>query len=155
MQPENTHPNRHHPAHGVRPFSARPVIVFLTVCTRHRQPWLATPENHERIASVWRRATAWRVGPYVLMPDHLHLFTAPGDADVDFERWVKFWKSQFSKMHGNPQHRWQTDHWDRRLRTNESYNEKAAYMWANPVRHGLVARPEDWPYRGELFPLEW
>jgi hypothetical protein len=25
----------------------------------------------------------------------------------------------------------------------------------NPVRAGLVSRPEEWPYQGELNVLEW
>jgi mono/diheme cytochrome c family protein len=32
------------------------------------------------------------------------------------------------------------------LRKDESYREKADYIRANPVRAGLVTRPEDWPY---------
>jgi hypothetical protein len=39
------------------------------------------------------------------------------------------------------EHRWQTDHWDRRLRSDESYAEKWEYVRCNAVRHGLVARP--------------
>jgi hypothetical protein len=33
---------------------------------------------------------------------------------------------------------------DRALRTVKKYNEKVEYIHLNPVRAGLVSRPEDW-----------
>ncbi len=50
---------------------------------------------------------------------------------------------------------WQRDCWDRQLRTGESYTQKWEYVRNNPVRKGLVANADDWPYQGELNVLEW
>jgi putative transposase len=127
----------------------------LTVCTQNRKAWLSTAQNHTLLQTIWRDATAWFVGRYVLMPDHLHLFAAPGHPDLSLERWVSYWKSQFRKNHADKALRWQTDHWDRRLRDGESYDAKWEYVRNNPLRAGLVARPEDWPFQGELFELRW
>jgi hypothetical protein len=82
--------NRKKPAHGVWIDPDRPTIVFLTVCTRDRLPWLATEENHRRLCEVWERAKAWLVGRYVLMPDHLHLFAAPGPLGLPLDTWVRY-----------------------------------------------------------------
>ncbi len=38
---------------------------------------------------------------------------------------------------------WQRDFFDHRLRSQESFDEKVAYIRANPVRAGLVARAND------------
>ena len=35
---------------------------------------------------------------------------------------------------------------DRALRTVKEYNEKVAYIHWNPVKAGLVKRPEDWKW---------
>jgi putative transposase len=147
--------DRRHPAHGVQIQSTLPTIVLLTVCTKGRQRWLASNENHALLRSIWRAATSWRVGQYVLMPDHVHLFAAPDKPEVPLDNWVRYWKSQFTKAHGVRAHRWQVDHWDRRLRSGEGYAEKWEFVRCNPVRHGLVARPEDWPFQGMVFELEW
>ena len=155
MNPSELHPDRRHPVHGVRFSIGQPVIVFLTVCTRQRRRWLATEENHNLLLSVWRRATAWLVGRYVILPDHVHLFAGPGELSVDLEAWVRYWKSRFTKARAVPEHRWQIGHWDRRLRKLESYDEKWQYVMQNPVRHGLAKRAEDWPFQEELFTLEW
>jgi putative transposase len=149
------HHDRRHPVHGVRIQSTGPTIVLLTVCTKDRVPWLATPANHQLLRAIWSEATAWRVGHYVLMPDHLHLLAAPGEPHLPLENWVQYWKSQFSKHHRAPDHCWQTDHWDRRLRDGESYAEKWDYVRNNPVRHGLLGEAKDWPYFGKIFDLEW
>jgi hypothetical protein len=47
-------------------------------------------------------------------------------------------------------HHWQRDFFDHRLRDDESFEEKAAYILNNPVRAGLVNRFEDWPYKIQL-----
>ena len=104
---------------------------------------------------MWLASTAWLAGRYVVMPEHIHLFAGPGGIDVPFDNWVRYWKSLFTKRHRNPAHLWQPDHWDRRLRSGERYEEKWGYTFLNPVRKGLVIRPEDWKYAGELNVLPW
>jgi REP element-mobilizing transposase RayT len=42
--------------------------------------------------------------------------------------------------------RWQRDFFEHRLRSEESFREKADYVLANPVRAGLVECEEDWLY---------
>ena len=39
---------------------------------------------------------------------------------------------------------WQARFFDRALRTVKEYNEKVEYIHMNPVRPGLVSRPQDW-----------
>ena len=146
---------RKHPVDGVEIIDNVPTIVFLTVCTKDRKPWLATEENHGILRAVWKEATAWFVGRYVIMPDHLHLFAAPGIPELPLENWVKYWKSQFSKRKKDPECRWQTDHWDYRLRKPNDYDGKWEYVVGNPVRHQLAARAEEWPFQVCVFELRW
>jgi putative transposase len=148
-------PRRKHPVHGVILLPDQPTIVFLTVCTKDRAQWLASPDIHDLLLAVWTNAAAWLVGRYVIMPDHIHLFAALGTLELPLENWVKYWKSQFTKQHRCPEHRWQTDHWDTRLRSGQSYEDKWQYVFNNPVRHGLVERPEEWPHQGEIYELRW
>ena len=42
-----------------------------------------------------------------------------------------------------------------RLRRDESYSEKWDYVRMNPVRAGLIADPDRWPYQGILNELPW
>jgi putative transposase len=132
----------------------RPTIVFLTVCTQARTPWLADDAIHEALRSTWRSATNWKVGKYVLMPDHLHLFAWPGIWQADFDGWVRYWKSQFLNNIDNPALRWQSNCFHHWLRSCESAEAKHLYMTNNPVRAHLIARSEEWPFKGEIFKSE-
>jgi len=132
-----------------------PCIVFLTVCTKARRPWLATNFNHELLCSLWQESTSWLVGRYVLMPDHMHLFVSPGHPSLPLSNWVAYWKSSFTKKTGRDHQQWQHGYWDRRLRRDESYAAKWEYVVNNPLRHGLATNVKEWSFQGEIFPLPW
>ncbi len=135
----------------------RPIIIFVTACTKHRQKILANREVHAAIVRAWQRATTWLVGRYVILPDHLHLFCAPNLVDPpSLERWIRYWKSLTTRsLEAGSETVWQRHHWDRQLRAGESYDGKWDYVRNNPVRHGLVTCADDWPYQGELNELRW
>ncbi|MGA3163301.1 MAG: hypothetical protein ABSD77_03785 [Verrucomicrobiota bacterium] len=148
-------PGRKHPARGILISSNQPTIVFLTVCTKDRQPWLAQPTVHKALCNVWSQADAWLVGDYLLMPDHVHLFCAPRDLSFTLQRWVTHWKRKFSRLDLPNTSDWLRNFWDTRLRRSENYTEKWNYVRENPVRAGLVKEPNDWPFQGRLNVLQW
>jgi REP element-mobilizing transposase RayT len=91
-------PQRRTPAKCVHISLGRPNWVFLTVCTERRGRWLAQPAVQRTLHDLWKNeATAWLVADYLLMPDHLHLFCAPRDLRFTIERWMAFWKHQFTR----------------------------------------------------------
>ena len=132
-----------------------PVIVFVTVCAKDRRPWMADEEAHRTILNAWEKADAWMLGRYVVMPDHIHLFAAPLDDAIELNAWIRYWKSVVSNSIGDPAKRFLKSAWDRRLRSEDSYQQKWDYVRNNPVRHGLVKNADDWPYQGELNDLQF
>ena len=157
MQPSEdetaVRPTRKHPRHGLIEPKDFPVVVFLTVCSKDRRQWLGGAEVHRSLHTIWSKAQAWRVGRYVIMPDHLHLFCTLGKPELELDAWVRYWKSQFSRSCRVSDRRWQSDHWDYRIRNWDQYTEKWEYVRHNAVRKNLVARPDDWPYQGQVFEL--
>ena len=149
--------NRGKPTHGVKIDLGTPTIVMVTVCAKDRETWLASPDVHEALEETWRNADAWAVGRYVMLPDHLHLFCSPRDPAVALPSWIAYWKSLASRRWPRPGEKplWQKNFWDTELRTHERYEWKWQYVFANPVRRGLVARAEEWPFAGEIECLEW
>ena len=133
----------------------KPTIVYDTVCTKDRQPWLKNDDVHSLLQEVWTEAEAWAMGRYMIMPDHIHFFAGFAGSLIPYENWVRYWKSQFSKRHKNTSHRWQTDDWDTRMRTWKQYDEKWEYVRWNPVRHELVDHPDEWPFQGTIHELRW
>jgi putative transposase len=145
--------HRAKPAPGVRVHLDRPTIVFITVCTKDRQKWLACDEAHQFLTAVWRKADAWLVGDYVLMPDHLHLFAAARDLRFPIETWIQYWKSQFTKSHNHSAWTWQSSAFHHRLRNDENYSEKWLYVQQNPIRAGLASATNEWPFQGKIHDL--
>lgn len=155
MSFSSDHTDRRHPTHGVWHQAEQTTIVLVTVCSKDRVPWLATHAVHEQLRRVWTASEAWRIGRYVIMPDHIHLFATPAEPYIELDKWIRYWKSLFTRAHKPPPGRWQIDFWDRRLRRDESYEDAWSYLYFNPVRHGLVERPETWPFQGEVNELQW
>ncbi len=92
-----------------------------------------------------------------ILPEHLHyVWRLPPDDDDYPMRW-QLLKSRFSKSlprgadpregrrkgeHGV----WQRRFWEHVLRDAEDLDRHVDYIHWNPVKHGLVAAPENWPY---------
>jgi putative transposase len=150
--------DRKHPIH-LLPIEAhnRSIIIFVTACTAGRRQIFATPQAHAAIVRAWRRASTWLAGRYVILPDHFHLFCSPDAIEAPLlERWMRYRKSLVTKSLGQMSETlWQRHHWDRQLRSGESYDNKWEYVQSNPVRHGLIADADAWPYQGELNELRW
>ena len=119
---------------------------------------LANDRAAALLLKAWKAATFWIVGRYVILPDHLYMFCAPNTFPPQpLKNWISFWKNHVTRAWPDRDEIpiWQAEYWDRQLRRGESYDQKWDYVENNPVRHGYVRRPEDWPYRGELNVLEW
>jgi putative transposase len=148
-------PGRHTPAKGVHVSLGGPNGVLLTVCTEKRGHWLTQPGVQGLLHNIWQHtATAWLVSDFLLMPDHLHLFCAPRDLKFTIERWMGIWKERFAKTHAGAG-TFQPGGFHRRLRDGEDYAQRRQYVRENPVRAGLVARPEDWRYFGRVHDIHW
>jgi putative transposase len=139
-------------------YAAHPVY-FVTFGTSMRRPLLNTPVAHAAfLTGCGRVADAGNaIGSYLLMPDHVHLFIRMGWQGT-LGMAVRSLRSSITRAlrrEGCSGEIWQDGFFDHLLRQAESYSEKWTYVRMNPVRAGLVARPEDWPYQGEVTTITW
>ena len=94
----------------------------------------------------------------IVMPDHVHLFAAENELQgYPLGQWVAKWKAHVSRVWPvlKDQPIWQRSFWDHQLRDGDNYDAKWLYIRNNPVRHGLVTNPDDWPFQGTLNDLWW
>lgn len=134
-------------------------IYFITACTAGRRALLSNLPVHDAFVAFANRGSARGafVGRYILMPEHLHLFVS-FDATVDLPAWMKALKNSISKslrIIQTPAPHWQKGFFDHVLRSAESYEQKWHYVRQNPVRAALASGWEDWPFAGEVHPLEF
>jgi putative transposase len=136
---------------------------FFTVVTEHRRPLLATVEAVGVLREAVRRVRSQRpfkIEAMVVLPDHLHcIWTLPPD-DADFATRWRLIKTWFTK-HGDfalrgavdsarsrkrEQAVWQHRYWEHQLRDEADFTRHVEYIHYNPVKHGLVSSPLEWPY---------
>ncbi len=139
-----------------------PPIYVVTTCAKNRRPLFGRPAGAAILIDELtdaRRRHGWRVGRFVIMPDHLHFFCAEDEPTgaASLSRFVgsfKQWTAKRMIASGVAAPIWQKQFFDHVLRSPQRYGDKWAYVRENPVRAGLVTRPEDWPYAGEIDALE-
>lgn len=98
----------------------------------------------------------------VVLPDHLHMIWTMPAGDSDFSTRWRLIKSRFSRSTGicRPRGRsqatkqergvWQRRFWEHCIRGPEDFQLHAHHCWSDPVTHGLVTDPADWPYSSYL-----
>jgi REP element-mobilizing transposase RayT len=87
---------------------------------------------------------------YVVMPNHVHLLVTP-KADVSkllrsLKGFTARRANQFLRRAGKAF--WQEESYDHWVRNDEEFERITRYIVFNPVRAGLVATPEDYPWSG-------
>ncbi len=136
---------------------------FFTVVTADRCRILTsrTARDHLRAAfAECRERWPFRQDGLVILPDHLHaLWTMPED-DPDFSRRWSTIKQLFTQRwlaDGGPEAHpplrddrrrgvWQQRFWEHRIRDDRDVYNHLDYIHYNPVKHGLVSVPRDWPF---------
>jgi len=138
------------------------IVGWLPVCTRTKYLDIITAS-----LSFCRQEKGLRLHAYVILDNHLHLVvTAENLSQVirDFKRhtakeilavaqqedkqWLLKQFEFFKSAHkGNSQHQvWQEGFHPQAITTEDMLRQKLEYIHYNPVRIGLVDRPEDWRY---------
>jgi len=128
--------------------------VFVTFCCGCLDPLPEAVRNivlrhclHDDVAKAAIHAV-------VVMPDHVHLLLTPlRDLDgnphslVEILQGIKSASAHsLNRVLGRSGPVWQEESFDHVLRGEESFEEKLEYIRQNPVRRGLVTRPEDYPW---------
>ncbi len=129
---------------------------------------LVKPEIAACIADTWFRfdGKRYRLLEWVIMPNHCHVLIEPFK-NIPLAKIVLSWKNYTARFintysgrpgtvffpqsvsegrkagHGNV---WQRDYWDRFIRDERHFAAVRTYINENPVKAGLVAKAENWPW---------
>lgn len=133
--------------------------VFFTVAVAERRGTILT--DHITVLREAVRRTRedrpFRIDAWVVLPDHLHaVWTLPA-GDCDFSTRWSLIKARFSRevplgsrrsSHRARRERgiWQRRFWEHHLRGPRDCAAAVGYCHMNPVKHGWVTDPLDWPF---------
>lgn len=134
---------------GLKHFQASRQSHFVTFCCYHRRP-LLTPDfakqTFERALERVRRSFELCVYGYVVMPEHVHLLISEPKRGTLADALKSLKQGVSRRLIGEAEHFWQKRYYDFNIRNARQFAEKLRYIHRNPVRRGLCARPEDWPW---------
>ncbi len=134
-------------------------IYFITVCSENRRPIFQNAGRAKTAIESLKRISdsmGVLVHAFCVMPDHVHILVEGKSATSDMVKFVAQWKQSTGHIfrHELPQRFWQRRFCDHVLRQVEDSDSIAWYIWMNPVRKGMVAEPQQYPFSGS-FTVEW
>jgi putative transposase len=131
--------------HEVPPWVASGAFYFVTIHGAPDSVEFTLPHvAQELLQSVqyYHAQGRWFSRLFLLMPDHVHALVSFPATDA-LTKTVRDWKKYTARTTGV---RWQRDFFDHRIRNDENWELKAAYIRQNPVRKNLVDTAENWPW---------
>ena len=152
---------------------------FFTLVTDRRRPILASDAAMDVLRNAFRSVRQSRpveIDAIVVLPDHLHcIWTLPPE-DADFPTRWRLIKTRFTndcpvslrqtpdtaRLRKGEQAIWQHRYWEHQIRDETDFARHVDYIHYNPVKHGLVRSPREWPHssfgryvKAGLYPLDW
>lgn len=154
---------------------------FFTVVTDSRAPLFGDSTARALLSNVIRRCQRYypmEIVALVLLPEHLHTIWTlpPGDSNYSM-RWgwikkefTKTWLASGGQERPVPAARqrerrhalWQRRFWEHTIRDEDDLAAHFDYIHYNPLKHGWVVSPRDWPWssfhrwvRAGHYSLDW
>ena len=154
---------------------------FFTQVTDRRASLFRDAAARNLLASAFSRCRMrwpFAITAIVLLPDHLHTIWTLPPGDEDFStRWA-WLKKEFTKAWlaiGGTEQRisggrkaerrrgvWQPRFWEHTVQDEGDFERHFDYIHYNPVKHGLVSTPPEWPWssfhrwvRRGVYPPNW
>lgn len=138
---------------------------FFTVVTWNRSPLFRNEMARCCLRRAWnavRQRRPFEVVALCLLPDHLHCTWQLPEGDAEYSRRWAAIKAVFSREYlrgggregrrNGSRHRreevaiWQRRFWEHQIRGLRDMEKHVDYIHWNPVKHGFVDDPSDWPW---------
>lgn len=135
---------------GLRRFQHAEHLHYITFTCYHRALLLSSPDARELFERTLERVRRWYgfyIFGYVVMPEHVHiLLSEPERGELALA--LQMLKQIVSRKLGTSRSEpfWQRRYYDFNVFSQRKFVEKLRYMHRNPVRRGLVDRPQDWAW---------
>ncbi len=134
------------------------LVTAVTAQRRSLFQVTATAELLEQTILDYRGQGKFLLHAFVIMPDHFHALVTPAP-DVSLEKAMQYIKGGFSFRLKSKLDVWMRSFNESQISTEEKFMSCVRYIVENPVRRGLVATPEAYPFSSaaremlDLMPL--
>ena len=142
---------------GLKRYQEARDLHFITFSCYRRAPLLGTPQARRVFEQTLERVRVWYglcVTGYVVMPEHVHLLIGEPERStlavaIQMLKQIvaqKLTSTGTRTTIETPRHFWQPRYYDFNVWTAKKRKEKLCYLHRNPVKRGLVEKPEDWEW---------
>jgi putative transposase len=133
---------------------------FFTVNLANRRSDLLVREIEalREAIRIVKHAHPFVIEAMVVLPEHLHAIWKLPEGDADYPMRWSLIKSGFSRrlektesirasrLNKRERGVWQRRYWEHQIRDEWDFEKHVDYIHYNPVKHGYVKRPVDWPF---------
>ena len=139
----------HNPPHW---FQAK-TIYMLTASIYQSQNLMHSPERKVAWRDSFIEAAElynWRIIAWVVLNNHYHAMVEILENPFRLSKFIgsyhKFTARKWNAEDNTPGRKVWWNYWDTCVRSENSYEKRLRYLYWNPVKHGLVDNPEDYPF---------
>ena len=142
----------HAPAHLFLP----DVKYWVTGSAYKHRKFFKDPETKWQMVKILATGCekfAWQLEDWVILDDHYHLMLRASEdgkktiADLmnNFHKFSAMWiRKHYPEF--KAEKRIFCNYWDKCITYESSYYARLNYLYNNPVKHGYVEKPEDYPF---------
>jgi len=150
-------PYPHNPPH----WFVSNAIYMVTGSTLYKKPFLDKEEKRANFLEILFERTkvlGWALHAWAVMTDHYHFIAQSPENAYSLKMLTEGVHSINAKfvnqVDNTPRRRIWYNYWDTCLQTEASYYSRMNYVILNPVKHGLVENPEDYPFSSYRYFVE-
>jgi len=131
-------------------------IYFITTHTFNFEPIFSDPKLAEILYNKileYKGLLEYNLHSFVIMPHHLHIMLdLPSKTNISYIMFRLKGSSsrEINKLRGVKSPIWQDRFYDHMIRDERDYVKHMDYIHFNPVKHGLVYKPEEWKWSSFL-----
>jgi putative transposase len=149
----------HNPPHLFIPNA----YYMLTASTYRKTPLISLPKRKQEWVEAFLHAAEiynWQVVAWVILQNHYHAIVESPENVETLSKFVgSFHKYTARKWNdedlSNGRKVW-WNYWDTCIRSENDYYTRLEYIFWDPVKHGLVTTPEDYPFSNyKEFLVKW
>jgi putative transposase len=149
----------HNPPHLFLPNT----FYMLTASTYQKEPLISDPKRKLKWIESFLKAAEiykWQIIAWVILHNHYHAILQSPENAATLPKFVnsyhKFTARTWNDEDAANGRKVWWNYWDTCIRSEHDYYARLRYIFWNPVKHGLVEMPEEYPFSNyEDFLSKW
>jgi putative transposase len=128
-------------------------LYMLTASIYAKTDLIKSPQRKLEWQEAFHEATKiyqWQIVAWVVLHNHYHAIVHSPEHAGNLSKFInsyhKFTARKWNAKYGLPSRQVWWNYWDTCIRSEHDYYNRLKYVFWNPVKHGLVEKPEDYSF---------